>query len=271
MRATSTNCARLFPPVRNSPATRGVPTGVRIEIWSDIACPWCYIGKRRLEQAVAAFVEHHPEASPGGTDPLEVRWRAFQLDPGAPATPSDASMADHLGGKYGGGAAAGQQMIDRMEAVAAEEGLLYRLAAARRVTTRDAHRLLHAAGLVSATLQDALKERLLAAYLVEGRNVADHDELVAIASEAGLQDGLADEVLRGGLHAQAVADDLDQALAYGVGGVPFTVVDGRFGVSGAQPVEVFTQTLERAWDQAHPSLVMAGETGEVCGPDGCTS
>ncbi len=244
---------------------------MNIDVFSDIACPWCYIGKRRLEQAVTAFLQRHPEASADGTDPLEVRWRAFQLDPAAPATPSGEAMAEHLGSKYGGGAAAGQQMIDRMEAVAAEEGLLYRLARSQRVSTRDAHRLLHAAGLVSAGQQDALKERLLAAYLVEGRNVADHDELVAIAAEAGLEDGLAHEVLTEGLHAQAVEDDLDQALAYGVGGVPFTVVDGRFGVSGAQSVEIFAQTLERAWDHAHPTLVMAAEAAPVCGPEGCTT
>ena len=247
---------------------------MHIDIWSDIACPWCYIGKRRLEQAVAAHVARHPEAAPDGAEPLSIRWRAFQLDPGAPAVPTGEPMAEHLGRKYGGGAPAGQQMIDRMEAVAAEEGLLYRLAQAQRVSTRDAHRVLHAAALVSPERQDALKERLLAAYMIEGRNVADHDELVAIAAESGLEEGIARDVLAGGLHAQAVEDDLDQALTYGVGGVPFTVVDGRFGVSGAQPVEVFSQTLERAWDQAHPGLVMAGETGatgEVCGPEGCTS
>ncbi len=244
---------------------------MHIDIFSDIACPWCYIGKRRLEQAVTTFLQRHPEAAPGGSDPLEVRWRAFQLDPAAPAAPSGEAMAEHLGAKYGGGARGGQQMIDRMEAVAAEEGLLYSLARSQRVSTRDAHRLLHAAGLVSAERQDALKERLLAAYLVEGRNVADHDELVAIAAEAGLEEGLAREVLAGGLHAQAVEDDLEQALAYGVGGVPFTVVGGRFGVSGAQPVEVFAQTLERAWEHAHPALVMTGETAEVCGPQGCTT
>ncbi len=248
---------------------------MRIEIWSDVVCPWCYIGKRRLEKALVALGEQHPAAAPGGPEAPEVLWRSFQLEPGAPTTPTD-SLADHLGVKYGGGVDNGRRLIDQMEAVAAEEGLLYRLGVAQRVGTLDAHRLLHAALEVSTAVQGDLKERLMAAYMIEGRNVADHDELVAMAGESGLDETVAREVLAGTAHGTAVEADLAQGAAYGISGVPFTVVDGRYGVSGAQPVEVFTQTLERAWADAHPArpalVTLGGATeGEVCGPDGCTT
>ncbi len=249
---------------------------MRIEIWSDVVCPWCYIGKRRLEKALVALGELHPTAAPGGPEAPEVLWRSFQLEPGAPTTPTD-SLAEHLGSKYGGGVENGRRLIDQMEAVAAEEGLLYGLGVAQRVGTLDAHRLLHAALEVSPAVQDDLKERLMAAYMIQGRNVADHDELVAMAGESGLDEALAREVLTIGSHADGVEADLAQGAAYGISGVPFTVVDGRYGVSGAQPVEVFTQTLQRAWADAHPerpALVAMGggvTEGEVCGPDGCTS
>ena len=186
-------------------------------------------------------------------------------------------MAARLGRKYGGGPRAGQQMIDQMEAVAAEEGLLYRLAEARQVGTHDAHRLLHAAREVSTELQGRLKERLLSAYLVEGLDVADHEQLVALAAEVGLDPDEARHVLADGTYGDAVEEDLEQALAYGVSGVPFFVLDRRFGVAGAQPAAVLRQTLERAWAESHPVLEMAparaedGATPGACGPDGCAT
>ena len=240
-----------------------------IEVWSDVVCPWCYIGKRRLEEALAGFAVARPD------EQVEVVWRSFQLDPGASATPAPEPMAERLGRKYGGGPQAGQQMIDQMEAVAAEEGLLYRLGQARQVSTRDAHRLLHAAREVSTDLQGRLKERLLAAYMVEGLDVADHEQLVALGAEVGLDPDVARRVLAEGTHGEAVEEDLEQALAYGVSGVPFFVVDRRFGVAGAQPAAVLQQTLERAWAESHPVLEMAPASGDsgaapgACGPDGC--
>ncbi len=235
---------------------------MRIDIWSDIACPWCYIGKRRLEKALADF-EHRDE--------VEVVWRSFQLDPGSPPQPdTSVTLAEHLGRKYGGGPGAGQQMIDRMEAVAAEEGLIYRLGQAQRVSTLDAHRLLHAAG----EHQDALKEALLHAYMMEGENVADHETLTRIAVSVGLDVAEVAQILASDEHRDAVYADLDQAADYGISGVPFFVLDQKLAISGAQPAEVFTQALHQAWDAAHPVLQMAGlgesSQGEVCGPDGCT-
>ena len=231
-----------------------------IEIWSDVVCPWCYVGKRRLETALAGF-EHAAD--------VELVYRSFQLDPAAPPVPTE-SVAESLGRKYGGGPAAGQRMVDQMEAVAAEEGLLFRLGEAQRVGTVDAHRLLHLALADGTATQVALKEELLAAYFLRAENVADHDVLRAAAATVGLDADRVEEVLGSQEYAEAMEADIRQAAAYGATGVPFFVVDGRYGISGAQPAATFTQVLTQAWDDTHPRLQTVGGTGEACGPDGCT-
>jgi predicted DsbA family dithiol-disulfide isomerase len=232
---------------------------VQIEIWSDVVCPWCYIGKRRLEQALATF---------GHETEIEVVWRSFQLDPSAPAVPVE-TVAESLGRRYGGGPEAGRQMIDRVEAVAAEEGLLFRHHQSLRVNTVDAHRVLHLALETGGPeLQGRLKEALLSAYFVETENVADHDTLQRIAAGVGLDEVRVKEVLGGTEYADAVESDIREAAALGATGVPFYVVDRRYGVSGAQAPEMFTQVLERAWTDVHPQLDLVGGD-EVCGPDGC--
>ena len=229
---------------------------MRIEIWSDVVCPWCYIGKRRLETALAEF----PYA-----DQVEVVWRSFQLDPSAPDTPVE-TVAEHLGRKYGGGADGGRQMIDRVEAMAAEEGMIWRHHESLRVGTVDAHRLLHAAG----DLRGDLKEALLRAYFVEAANVADHETLTRIATEVGLDEVTVKEVLTSDRYADEVEADIRQAVAYGATGVPFFVIDQKYGISGAQPVDTFRQVLDRAWADAQPAIeVIGGE--DACGPDGCAT
>ncbi|MCW2813103.1 MAG: DSBA-like thioredoxin domain protein, partial [Nocardioides sp.] len=195
---------------------------MRIEIWSDVVCPWCYIGKRRLEEALAGF-EHR--------DQVEVVWRSFQLDPSAPAQPTE-NVAEALGRKYGGGPDNARTMMAQVQQVAAEVGLDYtRHADALHLSTVDAHRLLHAAG----ERRGDLKEALLHAYFVEARNVADHDVLVEVAASVGLDPDTARSVLSSDAHADDVAADVAQAAAYGATGVPFFVVDATYGVSGAQP------------------------------------
>lgn len=232
---------------------------MRIDIWSDVVCPWCYIGKRRFEKALADF----PHA-----DEVEVRWRSYLLDPGAPAEPVE-TVADSLGRKYGGGADGGTQMIERVEAVAAEEGMLWRYREAQRVSTVDAHRLIHLAHAEGgAPLQGQVKEALLAAYFVDARNVADHAELRDITVSAGLDAEAVDRVLGSEELTAEVWADIEQAQQYGATGVPFYVVDQKYGVSGAQPPEAFTQVLERAWAESRPTVEMLA-SGEECGPDGC--
>ncbi|GAA5123186.1 DsbA family oxidoreductase [Alloalcanivorax gelatiniphagus] len=234
-------------------------TLVKIEIWSDVVCPWCYIGKRRIEGALAGFAH---------ADEVEVHWRSYQLDPGAPVVPT-VSTATMLARKYGQSPAGAQQMQDRVEAVAAEDGLVYRLSETLHLNTVDAHRVIHFAHQQGGNdLEGQVKEALLKAYFTEARNVADHAVLREVAVAAGLDAARVDEVLAGTEFTDDVHADVEQAQAYGATGVPFFVVDGKYGVSGAQPTEVFSQVLERAWSESHPRIEVLA-TGEECGPDGC--
>ncbi|MGO4258375.1 DsbA family oxidoreductase [Marmoricola sp. RAF53] len=239
---------------------------MRIEIWSDVVCPWCYIGKRRLEKAL----EMARAASDLPADEIEIVWRSFQLDPAAPAEPTQ-TVAEWLGAKYGGGPEAGKQMVDQVEAVAAEEGLLFRHHASLRVNTMDAHRVLHLALETGGPeLQGRLKEALLSAYFVETENVADHVTLTRIATEAGLDEVAVKEVLTSAVYADAVEADVREAAALGATGVPFYVIDRKYGVAGAQPAEAFAQVLERAWSDSHPAVEIVGsDDANACGPDGC--
>ncbi|WP_067441276.1 DsbA family oxidoreductase [Nocardioides jensenii] len=234
---------------------------MRIDVWSDVVCPWCYIGKRRLESALAEF-EH--------ADDVEVVWHSYELDPAAPSEPVE-SMAEVLARKYGGGVENAQRMMDQVEAVAAEEGLLYRLAQTQRVNTVDAHRLLHLAlHDAGSAVQGRLKEALLAANFIEVRNVADHATLAEIAVGVGLDPERVTQVLSGDEFRDEVYADVAQAGAFGATGVPFFVVESKYGISGAQPVEVFTRALQRAWDESRPALEMVDGAGDqACGPDGC--
>ncbi|MCW2834055.1 MAG: Disulfide bond formation protein DsbA [Nocardioides sp.] len=232
---------------------------MRIDIWSDVVCPWCYIGKRRLEAALSTF-EH--------AEDVEVVWHSFQLDPGAPTSPTE-STSVMLARKYGQSPAGARQMQDQVTSVAAEDGLAFRLPETLHVNTLDAHRLIHLAlDQGGPELQGVMKEALLSAYFIEARNVADHDVLREVATSAGLDSAAVDRMLASDEHANDVIADIEQARSLGANGVPFFVIDSAFGVSGAQPAEVFSQVLERAWQQSHPSLQLVGD-GDACGPDGC--
>lgn len=238
---------------------------MKIEIWSDVVCPWCYIGKRRIENALAEFAH---------ADEVEVHWRSYQLDPGAPTEPTE-DTTTMLARKYGQSPAGAKQMQDRVEAVAAEEGLIYRLSETLHLNTVDAHRLIHLAHEQGGDdLQGRVKEALLKAYFTEARNVADHEVLREVAVAAGVDATRVDEVLAGTEFTADVHADVEQARAYGASGVPFFVIDQKYGVSGAQPTEVFTQVLERAWSESHPKievLATGGRGGQECGPDGCAT
>ena len=232
---------------------------MRIEIWSDVVCPWCWIGKRRFEAALAEF----PHAAE-----VEVVWRAFELDPTAPLEGHE-TVVSALGRKYGGGDAGARQMMAHTARAAAEVGLSFDYADAPHTRTLDAHRLLHLALAEGGpALQDRVGEALFSAYFSHGRSMADHDVLREAATGAGLDPVQVDAVLSGTRYAEEVQTDLAQARAYGITGVPFFVVDDRYAVSGAQPAEVFTQLLEQAWVASHPLLEVMAD-GSICGPDGC--
>jgi predicted DsbA family dithiol-disulfide isomerase len=233
---------------------------MRIEIWSDVVCPWCYIGKRRLETALAGF-EHR--------DDVEVVYRSFELDPSAPQHGHELTTAV-LARKYARSEAEMRQMQEQLLGVAAEEGLEFRLFDNVHTNTIDAHRVLHLALETGGpAVQRELKEALLAAYFVRAEDVGDHDVLRAAAASVGLDESRVAAVLGSREYADAVEADIAQARAYGATGVPFFVVDQKYGISGAQPAEVFGRVLEQAWTEAHPVLQMAGGTADACGPDGC--
>lgn len=235
---------------------------MRIEIWSDVVCPWCFIGKRRLERALEGFA-HRGD--------VEVVYRSFELDPSAP-TPATERMDEVLARKYGGGLDNARQMMGRVTEVAAEEGLEYHLDRTLRGNTVDAHRLLHLALAENGpAVQGELKESLMTAYFTRAEDITDHTVLREAATDAGLDRTRVDAVLASREYADAVRADVDQARAFGASGVPFFVVDRKYAVSGAQPVEVFTQVLDRAWSESHPQLTAVGAAteGDACGPDGC--
>jgi predicted DsbA family dithiol-disulfide isomerase len=208
---------------------------MRIDIWTDVVCPWCYVGKRRFEKALATFPHR---------DEVHVVHRSFQLNPAAPQGRTS-PRRDALMAKYGLSDTQVAAMNARMEQTAAEEGLHYDLADGVTGNTFDAHRLLHLAH--DRGRQDDVIERLYRAYFTEKRSLFDHDSLVDLAGEADLDREEVRRMLSSNDYADAVARDIAEARALGANGVPFFVIDQRYGVSGAQPPEVFARALERAW------------------------
>jgi predicted DsbA family dithiol-disulfide isomerase len=209
---------------------------VDVEIWSDIACPWCYVGKRRFEAALAAF-EHRDEVA--------VTWRSFELDPQAPVARS-VDSATHLAQKYGmtrDEAVASQR---KLAEVAAGDGLDMRFDLARGANTFDAHRLVQLAK--AQDVQDAMKERLMRAYFTEGERIGDPEALTRLALEVGLGEEDVREVLAGERYAADVRDDERTAMELGINAVPFFVVDRRIGAAGAHPPEALGELLRRGWE-----------------------
>jgi len=232
---------------------------MKVEIWSDVVCPWCYIGKRRFERALEAFPHE-----------VEVVFRSFELDPAAPVRSGETVTAS-LARKYGGAerVAAMQEHVRRQ---AADEGLVFRLDETPHANTVDAHRLLHLAlDEYGLEVQARVKEALMSAYFEDARDVSDPAVLREVAMAAGLESGRIEAVLTGDEYADDVRADVAAAAAYGANGVPFFVFEGRYAVSGAQPAEVFGRALEQVWEATRPSpvTVVAGAAGDVCGPDGC--
>ncbi|QPC81866.1 DsbA family oxidoreductase [Phototrophicus methaneseepsis] len=232
---------------------------MKVEIWSDIACPWCYIGRRRFESALDQF-EHDNE--------VEVVWRSFQLDPSAPQEPSD-SLNDMLMKKMGVDRSRVEAMQAHVTQLAAQEGLEYHLDDAKLVNSMDAHRLIHLAA--HHGLQGDMKERLQRAYFTEGLVVSDEETLVQLAVEVGLDAAEVREMLAGDAYAADVRADIRRAQMIGVNGVPFFVFDERYAISGAQPSDLFLETLERTWTDAHPivSVIGADDDAGVCTDESC--
>lgn len=235
---------------------------MRIEIWSDIVCPWCYIGRARLQKALEGF-EHR--------DAVQLVYKAFELDPSAPTDRTELTR-DLVNRRYGGGEAQMRAMFSQVEQAAAQEGLDMRLEHTHSGNTRNAHRLVK---LAARTDRDgAMLERLYTAYFTDGRSVFTVEDLVELATEVGLDAAEARQALETGAFEQDIQADIRDAQRVGARGVPFFVVDGRFGISGAQPVETFSQALSQAWEsrpklQTIATTAAESENAAACGPDGC--
>jgi predicted DsbA family dithiol-disulfide isomerase len=210
-----------------------------IDVWSDVACPWCYVGKRRLELALARFPHR---------DQVDVVWRSFELDPAAPkivdASVTAVPYAARLARKYGTAITEAERRIADMAAVAARDGLEVHFERVRPGNTFDAHRLLHRAG--ERGVQNEVKERFFRGYFTDGVAIGESSELAALAVAAGLPPDDVAEVLATDAHAEDVREDERAAQAIGVRGVPFFAIDGRYGLSGAQPPEVLLEAIGRA-------------------------
>ncbi|MFC8371340.1 MULTISPECIES: DsbA family oxidoreductase [unclassified Streptomyces] len=231
---------------------------MRVEIWSDIACPWCYVGKARFEKALAAFPHR---------EQVEVVHRSFELDPGR-AKDDIQPVITMLTKKYGMSEAQAEAGEDNLGTQAAAEGLPYRTRGRDHGNTFDMHRLLHLAREQGRQVE--LLDLLYRANFAEERSVFNDDErLVELAGAAGLDTGAVRAVLADPkAYADEVRADEREAAELGANGVPFFVLDRKYGVSGAQPAEVFTQALTQAWGERPPLTLIDGDA-EACGPDGC--
>ena len=226
---------------------------MRVEIWSDVVCPWCYIGKRKFEDALAQFE---------GRDDVEVVWRPYQLDPTAPpgtATP----VVEAYARKFGGPEMA-ERIIANVTGAAADVGLEFHMERAQRANTLAAHRLLRLAETeYGVATQHELKERLLRAYFVEGRNVGDHDTLADIAEAAGLQRERAQRMLDSDEGIAETRAEIAHANEIDVTAVPTFVFDGRWAIPGAQEPDMFLRALRRLVD------VRAQEAAQACTDEAC--
>jgi predicted DsbA family dithiol-disulfide isomerase len=208
---------------------------MQVEIWSDVVCPWCYLGKRRFEQALAAF---------GHRDEIQLTYRSFELDPAAPKGVTSPTV-QVLASKYGMTGSQAEQAQRQMEQRAAGDGLVFKMDGLLSGNTRDAHRLLQLARVRQR--QPELMERLHSAYFTEQTSIFDHDALTKLAVETGLDAGEVAAVLASDDYSAEVEAEQAAAHAIGVTGVPFFVIDRRYGISGAQSAETIAEVLEKAW------------------------
>ena len=213
------------------PLSHSVSEPIKVDIWSDVQCPWCYIGKRRFESALDGF-----------NGEVEVEYHSFEL---APDVPLDfvGTTVDYLTERKGLSRDQVEVMLDRVTGIAEGEGLEYHLHDAQQVNTVRAHELIHHANELG--LQEPMKERLFRAYFTESRNLGDIDTLVELAEEVGIEADDARAALEDNRHLPAVKADMAQAREYGIQGVPFFVIDGRYGISGAQETDTCVRALNQ--------------------------
>jgi len=220
---------------------------MKIEIWSDIACPWCYVGKRRFERALAEF--------PHGED-VEVVWRSFELDSSAPQR-QEGRQAELLARKYGVPLDRAEAMNANMTAEAKKEGLDFHFERVQVGNTFDAHRLIHFANGHGKRAE--MVERLFRAYLTDGEALGDREVLVRLAADIGLDAESSRSALMDNAFSDAVRADQERARMFGISGVPFFAIDEKYGVSGAQPSAALLEVLEQAWNDTGVEAVAAAD------------
>lgn len=232
---------------------------MKIEIWSDVVCPWCYIGKRRFEQALEEFAHN---------DKLDIEWKSYQLDPTMETDPS-LNIHQYLADRKGMSFEQAKAMGDNVTQVAVEEGLSYDFSKTIPVNTIKAHRLLHFAKTQGK--QDETKEALLNAYFTDGKNLDDNPTLIGVCKDIGLNANAVSNVLESNAYMDEVQADIREGVQLGLRGVPFFVFDRKYGISGAQAAQVFSQILEKSfteWVEANPQNGLEIIDGKVCTPDG---
>lgn len=233
---------------------------LKIQIWSDIMCPFCYIGKRRLENAISQF---------GHQDAIEIEWKSFQLDPYFIASEDD-NLVEHLAEKYRKDKDWAIEMLENMTQNAANSGLEFHFEKSIMANSFHAHRLLHLAK--KQDLGSELKELLFKAYFTNGEDVNNKETLKQLGIQAGLDSNKIDEALNSNIYADEVQEDILMAQKLGIQGVPFFVFDNKYAISGAQHVETFVKTLEKVWQEGdfESKITILNATSEnSCGIDGC--
>jgi predicted DsbA family dithiol-disulfide isomerase len=208
---------------------------MKVEVWSDVMCPFCYLGKRRFAVALAEFPDR---------DDVEVIWKSFQLNPSLETDP-DISVTQYLAREKGLDVRVAEQMNDRVARMARQDGPIYNFDEVVVANTFDAHRLIHFAR--SQNLQDQVMEKLFSAYFTEGRNVDDRATLIELAREVGLDGDAVAAMLDSDAYTAEVNSDIEEARQLGISGVPFFVFDRAYAVSGAQDTEVFKAALEQSF------------------------
>lgn len=228
---------------------------MKVEIWSDIACPWCFVGKRRFEEALAAFPER---------DSLDIVWRSFELDPNAPLRQQKPNV-ELLASKYRVAPSQAQAMLDNMTAAGAADGIEFRFDRSISGNTFDAHRLIHFAATQGK--RSEMVERLFRGYFTEGEAMSDRPTLARLAADIGLDATAVTSMLDTDAFAADVRADEQRAQQFGITGVPFFAIAEKYGVSGAQPSDVIVQALQQALSESDPVIVSA--SGDACDDDGC--
>lgn len=233
---------------------------MKVEIWSDVMCPFCYIGKRNFESALAQFADK---------DNIEVEWKSYQLDPSLPEVATNESQEDYLVKRKGMSREQVQGMLANVTEIAKQAGLEYHLDKSVMVNSQKAHQLIQFAK--TKNLGDEIEERLFKAYFTEGKNVADIETLTQLGKEIGLEEGELQAAFTDDQYLYQMKQDIQEGQNIGVRGVPFFVFDRKYGVSGAQPAEAFLETITKSfgeWREKNPEMKLQMTQGQSCDIDG---